>query len=371
MCVCRSPRTSASSSSRGGSPRNAPSAAPAARTGARERGRRPPRRERPGAAEPGHVLRRPRRPHELGAQLARFRHDELDRHALDRDAERPPRLALHDRHDLRAGLELLQHRLRLFGRHHHREPLRGIQPAARISGGNAAERLGDRLDQRTAPMEQQRPRRRLARLPRQRLEQLPLRLRPDPRHLPKAALARCLAQLLECPHAEHSPDLEHPLDRDAEEAAEPRQLGRDVALELLQLRDLAGLDELSKPPLDPGPDAAQLPHPALLDELRDRSRGRADQVGGAPVRPRGVRPGVGELEQRGERVQLARDRRRCPAVAPALRDSLSTACPPWSFPSAGRALNAASLRPPRTFGPPSRKRCSRTCSRPAAPLRRT
>ena len=75
-------------------------------------------------------------------------------------------------------------------------------------------------------------------------DQLALRLRPDPWHLAQPALLRRLAQLLEGSHAEHPADLEHPLDRHAEEARKPGQLRGDLLLELPQLLDLAGLDEL-------------------------------------------------------------------------------------------------------------------------------
>ena len=162
-----------------------------------------------------------------------------------------------------------------------------------------------------------------ARLALERGLQLALGLRPDPGHLSQPALARRLAQLLEVADSEHAPDLEHPLDRDAEEAAEPGQLRRDLPLELPQLGDLAGLDELLQPPFDAGADAAELARPALAHELGDRCGGRADQVGGAAVGTRGVRPGICELEQRRERRRADARSRRCPAVSPALLDSLS------------------------------------------------
>ena len=70
-----------------------------------------------------------------------------------------------------------------------------------------------------------------------------------------------------------------------------------------QLGDLARLDELAQPRLDPRADPAQLADAALPHELRDRRGRRADQLGRAPVGARGVRPGARELEQRGERVE--------------------------------------------------------------------
>ena len=126
---------------------------------------------------------------------------------------------------------------------------------------------------------------------------------PIARHLLQAPGLGRLPQLSERAHAEHPADLQHPLDRDAEEAPEPGELGRHLALELLQLCDLARLDELLQPPLDPRADPAQFADAALPNELRDRRRRRADQVGRAPVGPRRVRPGTRQLEQRGELVE--------------------------------------------------------------------
>ena len=194
-------------------------------------------------------------------------------------------------------------RTRAVAGNHDGEPFRGIAPAARVAGRNPAERLGDRLDQRPAAVEQERLRGGRLHLARQSGAQLALRLRPDARHLLQAPGLGRLPQLSERAHAEHSADLQHPLDRDAEEAPEPGELGRHLALELLQLCDLARLDELLQPPLDPRADPAQFADAALPNELRDRRRRRADQVGRAPVGPRRVRPGTRQLEQRGELVE--------------------------------------------------------------------
>ena len=46
--------------------------------------------------------------------------------------------------------------------------------------------------------------------------------------------------------------------RQPEVAAEADEPGHELALELAQLGDLPGLDQLAQPRLDPGPDAAQL-----------------------------------------------------------------------------------------------------------------
>ena len=90
-------------------------------------------------------------------------------------------------------------------------------------------------------------------------------------------------------------------------AAEADELGRELALELGQLGDLARLDELAQPRLDPAADPAQLAHAPGPHELGDRDRRAADRLGGAAVGARRVRVRVGELEQRRERVQAVGD----------------------------------------------------------------
>ena len=76
------------------------------------------------------------------------------------------------------------------------------------------------------------------------------------------------------------------LAREPEVAPEPHQARGELALQLGELGDLAGLDQLAQPPLDPAPDPAQVAHPAVAYELRDRDGRRADRVGGAAVGPR-------------------------------------------------------------------------------------
>ena len=253
----------------------------------------------------GHPLGRAGRADELRSQAVGLGDDQLDRDALDRHAQHPPVAALDHGDNLRQRLEPLQHRR--VARNDDGESLRRVAPAAWVARGNAAERLGDRLDERAAAVQQQRTRGRRLWLSRQRRTQLALRLRPDPRHLLQPSRVSCLAQLRKRAHAEHASDLEHPLDRDAEEPSEPGQLRRDLALELLQLGDLTGLDQVEQPPLDPGPDPAQLAGAALPYELGDRRRGRADQVGRAAVGPRRVRLGARQLEQRGELIEPSGD----------------------------------------------------------------
>src|SRR5206468_7088650 len=98
-------------------------------------------------------------------------------------------------------------------------------------------------------------------------------------------------------------------------AAERDQLGLDLALELFQLGDATGRNELLEPALDPGADAAQLPRTTLANQSCDVQRGPTDELGRAPVGARRVRVGVAELEQRRERLQPERDRRVVHAVS--------------------------------------------------------
>ena len=67
------------------------------------------------------------------------------------------------------------------------------------------------------------------------------------------------------------PIVEEPRGAEPEVAAERDELRVEVALELLELRDRAGLDELDEAPLDPGADAAQLAGASLRTSSVDRT----------------------------------------------------------------------------------------------------
>ena len=49
------------------------------------------------------------------------------------------------------------------------------------------------------------------------------------------------------------PELAHPLRREPEQRADADELRERLRFQLAQLRELAGLDELPQPRLDPGP----------------------------------------------------------------------------------------------------------------------
>ena len=102
-------------------------------------------------------------------------------------------------------------------------------------------------------------------------------------------------------------DLDRALRPQPEIATESDETGRELALELRQLGDLARLDELAQPRLDAPADPAQLAHATGPHELGHRDRRPTDRLGGAPVRPRRVGVRLGELEQRRKGLQPVRD----------------------------------------------------------------
>ena len=190
---------------------------------------------------------------------------------------------------------------------HDREPLARVAPPPHVAGHLAAEELRDPADELPRLVEQQpalRPRLGLAR---ERLEDPRLVLRADPGHGPQPAGGRGGAELLGGADAERAGDVDRPPGAEPEIAPEPHQARGEVALQLGELGDLPGLDQLAQPRLDPGPDPPQLTHPAGADELRERDRRVADRLGGAAVGARRVGVRIGELEQRGEGLQAVGD----------------------------------------------------------------
>ena len=308
---------SSGSTRAGGSPRNGSSRSSGGHQGRSERavdrllvGRVRQRLER------RDVRGRARRAHERGPEPLRLGGDELDRHALDRHPHRAPLALLDHRDDLGQRGEARQHGARIRRGADDRQLLAGVAPPAHIAGRLAVERGRDAPDELPGAVEQQpAPRPRLG-LAGERLEQPRLGLRPDPRHGPQPARGRRLAKLVGGADAERPRELDRALRAEPEVAAEADEIGRELALELCQLGDLARLDELAQPRLDPRADPAQLAHPPRPHQLRDRDRRAADRLGGAAVGAGRVRVRLGELEQRRERVQAVGDlgvvhRRQC------------------------------------------------------------
>ena len=119
--------------------------------------------------------------------------------------------------------------------------------------------------------------------------------------------ARCLPQLVRRANPERAAERDHALRPEADEASECDELRLDLALELLQLGEPAGRDELRQPALDAGPDAAQLARTSGPDELVDGDARLADELGGATICAHRVVARAGQVEQRRIGVQGLRD----------------------------------------------------------------
>ena len=253
------------------------------------------------------VGRRPGGAEELRPEAPGLRDDELHRQPFDGDAEGAALLALDDGDDRRQAFERVEDGLRPRRRHHDGELERRVGPAAGVACDLAAERARDLLHEPSRTVQEQPPPPRPLGALEPRQHAL-LGLRPDARHVPEPSLARGPAELVGRAHVERAPELDHPLRPDPEEAAEADELRPHLAVQLVQLRDPAGLDQLAESPGDARPDAAQLLHPALAHQRRDGRLRLADRLRSAAVCPGRVVPGARELEQRGERFQAVGDR---------------------------------------------------------------
>ena len=249
------------------------------------------------------------RAQERGAEPLGRGDDELDRDALDGHADGAPLVLLEQRDDLGQRGEARQERLGLIRRGDDREPLAGVAPAADVARRLAAERRRDRGHELAREVQHQRPLWPRLRVAGERVEELRLELRADAGHAAQPPGGRRLAQLLGGPDVERLRDLDRAPRGQPEVAAEPDQPGRQLALELGELRDVAGLDQLAQPRLDARADPAQLPHPPGGDEPRDRDRRIADHVGRAAVRADRVGVGLRQLQQHGEGVEAVGDLR--------------------------------------------------------------
>ena len=253
-------------------------------------------------AEARHVSRRAGRTHELGSEPLRRRRHDLDRMALGGHAHDAPLAALEHGQDLRQRLDVGQ---RTVTRHDDGEPRREVAPAPRIAGRLPAESRCELADERPGAV-QQHPvpwTRRRAR----RLEPGPDplgRLRADPGHGLEPAGCRRFTQLRERAHPERVSQLPHPLGREPEQAAHADELGHRLGLELAQLGQLAGLDELAQASLDPRPDPGELARAARADERGHVRRRRADQLGSAAICTHRVEAGAVQVQQRREGVEL-------------------------------------------------------------------
>ena len=290
----------------------APRAAPAGTTA-----RRAPRRRDSSSGASGSgaerldVRRRSGRAHELRAEARRLGGEELDRNALDGDADRAPLRALDDGDDLRQPRERVEHGPGLARPATTTASSRGASTHRRGSPASSPPSAAAIAAEQLARLGQQRAR--AAAAPRAPCASRSSSLRsvagPIPRTSRSPPASAAARNSSDGRHVERAGDLEHPLRPEPDQAAEADQLRPQLALELVELGDPAGLDELLEPRRDPGPDAAQLADAAGADELVDRHGRLADRLRGAAVGAGGVEARAREVEQRGERLEPIRDRR--------------------------------------------------------------
>ena len=94
---------------------------------------------------------------------------------------------------------------------------------------------------------------------------------PSPRAAVRPSAAARSSSAVRTPSSRAERD--HPLRPEPDQPAERDELRLDLALELLELGDPPGLDELARAARSmPGPDPAQLAHAPRTDELGDRRR---------------------------------------------------------------------------------------------------
>ena len=247
--------------------------------------------------------RRPRRPRRSRATRAVPNRsgrgdDELDRHALDREADRPALLLP------TAARRSAAARRTASGRAAGR-PRRTRPQGARTSPASVARRrppsppsaCRDRPDEFARAVEQEPlPRPRLLRAG-ERFEQPRLGLRPDAARGPQAAGERRVAKLARGPHVERAGELERPLRAQPEVAAEARRgpaRARARARRARRSRP-SRRARAASPRCSTRSRAARRTRPDA-HQVRDRHRRAADRLGGAPVRARAVGVRLGELE---------------------------------------------------------------------------
>ena len=99
------------------------------------------------------------------------------------------------------------------------------------------------------------------------------------------------------------PERAHPLGREPEQRSDADELRERLLLQLAQLRELAGLDELPQACFDPGADPGELADAARAHERVHVGGSRPDQLGRAAVRAHRVVARPVQVEQRREGLE--------------------------------------------------------------------
>ena len=285
----RSPRTSSCSTSRGGSPAKGASRSSGGHQGMPSSVYTPSSSAASGSGSSAATYAGAPVLRTAPCRSRRLRKGERHRHALDGHPERGAFGPFDDRHDLREPVERVEDLRGSCGRDDDREVERESaqrrgSPAISPPSASAISPTRSRAACSVSP------RRGRLRLRVQALEDPALGRGPDARHALQRALAGDPAEVLRGLGAERGGDVQHPLRRDAEQAAEPDQLRSNPAAELVQLGDRAGLCELAQSRGDPRADSPQLAHATLADERHDRrsaSRGSSLPLAGTRVRRTG------------------------------------------------------------------------------------
>ena len=169
------------------------------------------------------------------------RDQQFDRHSLDGHPERPPLRALDHRHDLGQRREPIEHTRRLVCRADDAQVLAQVTSPPDVPRRLAAQRRRDALHQIGRAVEQQTlPGSRVG-LAVERLQQPRLGLGADPGDIAQAAGGRRFAELLGGTNVQRSRQLDRAVRGQTQVAPEPHQVGRELTLELGQLRDLTRL----------------------------------------------------------------------------------------------------------------------------------
>ena len=140
------------------------------------------------------------------------------------------------------------------------------------------------------------------------LEKTALGYRPDPSSLLETTGSGSRTKLSRCLDLEVIGDLQHPLRPETQIPSQADQVWTDVAFELVQLRDRARFHELGQRSGYGWADTAQFANSVCTDKFFGGCESVANRLGGTPVGARGVKPGTGQLQETGERIQPLSDR---------------------------------------------------------------